>query len=179
MGRYTSFNGPGSYITAKIHKVSIGNFCSIARNCSIQEFNHITNRCTTYYIHRNLINAADRQKYIWQGPEENDIESRGPINIGNDVWIGAQCIILSGVTIGNGAVISANSTVTRNIPPYAIVGGSPAKVIRYRFDDSIIDHLEVLEWWNWDDSTIRKNSELFSGQMTLEKLESIELAVDP
>jgi virginiamycin A acetyltransferase len=171
IGRYTSFNGPGSDITARIHKVRIGNFCSIARNCTIQEFNHITNRCTTYYIHRNLFNASGRQEYIWQGPEEEDIESRGPINIGNDVWIGAQSVILSGVTIGNGAVISANSTVTRDIPPYAIAAGSPAKVIKYRFDDDIIKSLEKLEWWLWDDETIRNNPGLFNGPLTMDKLE--------
>jgi virginiamycin A acetyltransferase len=173
IGRYTTFNGPGSDITARIHKVSIGNFCSIARNCTIQEFNHITNRCTTYYIHRNLFNATGRQEYIWQGSEEQDIESRGPIIIGNDVWIGAQSIILSGVTIGNGAVISANSTVTRDIPPYAIAAGSPAKVIKYRFADGIIDRLEELEWWYWDDETIRNNPALFSGALTMEKLGKI------
>lgn len=173
IGRYTSFNGPGSDITARIHKVRIGNFCSIARNCTIQEFNHITSRCTTYYINRNLLKATGRQEYIWQGPEDEDIESRGPIIIGNDVWIGAQSLILSGVTIGNGAVISANSTVTRDIPPYAIVAGSPATVIKYRFDGEIIERLEKLEWWYWEDETIRKNPALFNGPLTLEKLEHI------
>lgn len=176
IGRYTTFNGPGSDITARIHKVRIGNFCSIARNCTIQEFNHITNRCTTYYIQRNLFNATGRQEYIWQGSEEEDIESRGPVIIGNDVWIGTQSIILSGVTIGNGAVVSANSTVTRDIPPYAIAAGSPAKVIKYRFSDEIIDRLEKLEWWYWDDETIRTNPALFNGTLTLKKLEEINSA---
>lgn len=176
IGRYTSFNGPGSDITARLHKVTVGNFCSVARNCTIQEFNHITDRCSTYYIHRNLIDAADRQGYIWQGPEDEDIESRGPVSIGNDVWIGAQSVILSGVTIGNGAVISANSTVTRDIPPFAIAAGSPAKVIRYRFDEAIIERLENIEWWHWDDEAIRRNAVLFSGPLTLEKLESIRPA---
>ena len=174
IGRYTSFNGPGSDITARTNKVSVGNFCSIARNCTIQEFNHITDRCSTYYIHRNLINAADRQGYIWQGPEDDDIESRGPVSIGNDVWIGAQSVILSGVTIGNGAVISANSTVTRDIPPFAIAAGSPAKVIRYRFDEDIIERLENIEWWHWDDEIIRRNAALFNGPLTLEKFKNIQ-----
>ena len=173
IGRYSSFIGPGSDITARIHKVTIGNFCSIARNCTIQEFNHITGRCTTYYINRNLINAAGRQKFIWEGAEAEDIESRGPVNIGNDVWVGAQSIILTGVTIGDGAVISANSTVTRDIPPFAIAAGSPAKIIKYRFDHEIIQRLDELEWWYWDDQTIRKNSALFNGPLTMDKLEHI------
>jgi|GEM_PF-3602515 len=106
IGRYTSIND--SHIVTKINGVMIGNFCSIARNCIIQEFNHITDRCTTYYIFRNLLDAEDRQSFIWDGPEDNDVESNGPIIIGNDVWIGAQVVILSGITIGNGAVVGAN-----------------------------------------------------------------------
>lgn len=175
IGRYTTFNGPESDITARIHKVSIGNFCSIARNCTIQEFNHITDRCTTYYINRNLLDASRRQEYIWSGSEAEDIESRGPVILGNDVWIGTQSIILSGVSIGNGAVISANSTVTKDIPPYAIAAGSPAKIIRFRFTDEIIEHLEQLEWWNWNDETIRNNADLFNGPLTMEKIKHVTI----
>ena len=172
IGRYTTFNGPGSDITSKVHGVVIGNFCSIARNCTIQEFNHITDRCTSYYIFRNLIDAGERQEYIWSGTEDKDIESRGPIVIGNDVWIGAQCVILSGVAIGDGAVIAANSTVTKDIPAYAIAGGTPAKVIRYRFPEEMIASLQKLAWWEWDDETIRANRDLFEGSLTAEKLNS-------
>jgi virginiamycin A acetyltransferase len=174
IGRYTSFNGPNSDIVAKIHGVTIGNFCSIARSCTIQEFNHKTDRCTSYYIVRNLIEAADRQECFWNGSEDNDIESRGPIAIGNDVWIGAQTVILSGVTIGSGAVIAANSTVTHDIPPYAIAGGTPAKVIRYRFDPELITALLQLEWWLWDDEQIRRNRELFEGTMTIDKIHAVK-----
>jgi len=173
IGRYTSFNGPGSDILAKIHGVTIGNFCSIARNCNIQEFNHITQRATTYYIFRNLIDAADRQENIWEGSENKDIESNGPITIGHDVWIGAQVVILSGVTIGDGAVIAANSTVNKNVPPYAIVGGSPARVLRYRFDEIICEKLQILAWWNWDDEKIRHHRSFFEEELTIEKLEDV------
>lgn len=174
IGRYTSFNGPGSDIISKVHDVTIGNFCSIARNCTIQEFNHKTDRCTSYYIIRNLIDAADRQEYIWSGSEDKDIESRGPITIGNDVWIGAQVVVLSGVTIGSGAVIAANSTVTHDVPPYAIVGGTPAKILKYRFDHELIKALLQLEWWLWDDEKIRRNRALFEGQMTKDKVAMFE-----
>lgn len=171
IGRYTSFNGPGSDIAAKIHPVTIGNFCSIARNCTIQEFNHITDRCTSYYIFRNLVNAESRQNFIWAGLESKDIESRGPISIGHDVWIGAQVVILSGVTIGTGAVIAANSTVTRDIPPYAIAGGTPAKVIKYRFPEEVIQKLLELRWWDWSDEKIRFHKSFFEGELNSDALD--------
>jgi len=71
-------------------------------------------------------------------------------NIGNDVWIGAQAVIKAGVTIGDGAVIGGNSLVTKDVPPYAIVGGTPAKVIKYRFPEPIINALLELKWWEFD-----------------------------
>ena len=171
IGRYTSFNGPGSDIATSIHGVTIGNFCSIARQCTIQEHNHIHDRCTTYFIFKNLIDAESRQHSIWSGSQVKDIVSNGPITIGHDVWIGAQVVILSGVTIGHGAVIAANSTVTNDVPPYSIVGGTPAKTIKTRFPKEVIQALMELSWWDWDDEKIRANQELFEGEMTLEKLE--------
>ncbi|MGV2442242.1 CatB-related O-acetyltransferase, partial [Bacillus atrophaeus] len=77
------------------------------------------------------------------------------IVVGNDVWIGYQSCILSGVTIGNGAIIGAKSVVTKDVPPYSIVAGNPAKFIRYRFPQEIIDKLENLAWWDWDISVIK------------------------
>lgn len=74
--------------------------------------------------------------------------TKGDIKIGNDVWIGVDCIIKRGLTIGNGAVIGANSVVTKDVPPYAIVVGSPAKIIRYRFEQQKIDLIENSKWWS-------------------------------
>lgn len=82
--------------------------------------------------------------------------SKGDIVVGNDVWIGYQSCILSGVTIGNGAIIGAKSVVTKDVPPYAIVAGNPAKFIRYRFPQETIDKLEHLAWWDWDISVIKE-----------------------
>lgn len=82
-------------------------------------------------------------------PESWIGQSRGDTVIGNDVWIGMGCTIMPGVTIGDGAIIAANSTVVSDIPPYAIAGGNPAKVLRTRFDDATIERLCDIAWWHW------------------------------
>jgi tetrahydrodipicolinate N-succinyltransferase len=84
-----------------------------------------------------------------------------PISIGSDVWIGAGAMILDGVNIGHGAVVGARSVVTKNVPPYAIVAGVPARIIRYRFTDEIIARLLEIAWWNLDDSVISEKIEFF------------------
>ena len=84
-----------------------------------------------------------------------------PIHIGNDVWIGARSIIMDGVSIGDGAIVAAGSVVTKDVPPYAVVGGSPAKIIKYKFSQDIIDRLEEIQWWNLPDEEITKVVDLF------------------
>ena len=83
--------------------------------------------------------------------------------IGNDVWIGYDALIMPGVNVGNGAIIAARSVVTGDVPAYAIVGGNPAKVIRYRFDDDTITRLNNLAWWNWPTEQISRNLKLIAG----------------
>jgi serine acetyltransferase len=83
---------------------------------------------------------------------------KGNITIGNDVWIGAKSTIMSGVKIGHGAVIGSGSVVAKDVPPYAIVVGNPAKVIKYRFDEQQIKDLQNIAWWNWDESKIKEES---------------------
>jgi serine acetyltransferase len=80
--------------------------------------------------------------------------------IGNDVWIGMDATILSGVTVGNGAVIAAGSIVNKNIPAYAIVAGNPAKVVKYRFDQETIDKLQEMQWWDWNPDKIGEATQL-------------------
>lgn len=84
-------------------------------------------------------------------------DNHGSITIGNDVWIGYEAVILSGVTIGDGAIIGARAVVTRDIPPYTIAAGVPAKPIRRRFDVETIARLEELRWWDWEEEKIRQN----------------------
>lgn len=84
-------------------------------------------------------------------------DNKGDITIGNDVWIGYEAVIMSGVTIGDGAIIATRAVVTKDVPPYTIVGGVPAKPIRKRYCQDIIDRLQQLQWWNWDRKRIQDN----------------------
>lgn len=90
--------------------------------------------------------------------------------IGNDVWIGANATILQGITIGDGAIVAAGSIVTKDVPPYAIVGGIPAKVIRYRFEEEEIANLLEIEWWNKDEAWIAEHADKFSNPLEFYKL---------
>ena len=83
-------------------------------------------------------------------------DNKGDIVIGNDVWIGYEAVIMAGVHIGNGAIIAARAVVTKDVPPYTIVGGVPARPIRKRFDEEVIQELETLQWWNWSAEKIRR-----------------------
>lgn len=161
VGNNTTINGPGTEFYSSVSKIKIGSFCSIARHTAIQDHNHNIKNITTYFIKYHVFKESNRS---------SDLVSKGDVVIGNDVWIGTQCVILSGVTIGDGAVIAANSVVTKDVPPYAIVGGTPAKVLQYRFTQEIIDKLLEIKWWDWDIEKIKRNKSLFYGEITLEKL---------
>lgn len=166
LGKYSVMNGPNTNVYAALNNVEIGSFCSVAANVTFQEFTHYTDRITTHLILKHIFKQSNK-----------DIFSKGSIVVGNDVWIGANTTVLSGITIGNGAIIGSNSLVNKDIPPYAIVAGSPAKLIRYRFDDEVIEHLEKLRWWEWSLSKILKNRFIFEETLSLEKLKKIEKIV--
>lgn len=118
------------------HQVTIGNYCSVARNVEFMiGGNHRTDWISTFPFPEALAAGSPF--------------SRGPIVIGSDVWIGKNALILSGVRIGHGAVIGAGSVVTRDVRPYAVVAGNPAREHRRRFTDGQIDALLSIEWWNW------------------------------
>lgn len=157
LGRFVSINGPGTRISARINKVKIGDFTSIASNVIIQEDYHNYTRPTSYFIMQNIFGESVM----------NDVFTKGTIEIGEDVWVGSNSTILSGVKIGRGSIIGAGSVVTKDVPKYAIVAGNPAKVIKYRFDDEIIDELEKLEWWNWNIDEIKKNKAFFNKKLSI------------
>ena len=140
-------------------KLIIGNFCSIADNLTIYlGGNHRTDWISTYpfgHIHQNIFN-----KFNGDGHPA----TKGDVIIGNDVWIGANVTIMSGVTIGDGVVIANNSHVVKNVEPYSLVGGNPAKFIKYRFTPDQIQKLLEIKWWNWDDEKINRYTPLLCSQ---------------
>lgn len=129
--------------------VTIGKYCSISNNCYIiGGGEHFYKRVTTY-------------PFPIVQPQ---IFSKGDVVIGNDVWICDGVTIISGVHIGNGAVIGAGALVTKDVPPYAIVGGVPAKIIKYRFPQDIIDKLIKICWWDWKEEDIMINATLLCSE---------------
>ena len=124
----------------------IGSFCSIARNVTIILYgDHRIDWVTTY----PFMNFRASARGI-----EGHPRIKGEVVIENDVWIGYGATILAGVRIGNGAVVGACSLVTKSVPPYGIVAGNPAKLLRSRFPDETVRLLEQLAWWDWDDATL-------------------------
>lgn len=136
-------------------KLTIGNFCSIADNVKIfLGGNHRIDWVTTYPFNA-LSDIWDNAKDIIGHPA-----TKGDVIIGNDVWIGYGATILSGVTISDGAVIGAEAVVTKDVSPYAIVVGNPAREIKKRFSDENIKQLLKIKWWDWEDSEISKKIHL-------------------
>lgn len=132
--------------------LQIGKFCSIADGVTIfLGGNHRTDWVSTFPFNK-LPEAFPNGVNITGHPI-----SKGNITIGNDVWIGYGATILSGIIIGDGAVIAAKAVVTKNVAPYEIVGGNPAKHLKYRFNENEISELLRIKWWNWDIDKIKSN----------------------
>ncbi len=149
VGRFT-YGTPQFMLWDLNEKITIGSFCSIANDVAIfGGGEHFNNRITTSPL--RLFFSEDMGAWL------EDCTSKGPTTIGNDVWIGYRAIILSGVSIGDGAIIGAGSVVTKDVKPYAIVAGNPARLIRYRFNKSTIKAMSKLKWWDWDLDQIKKN----------------------
>lgn len=144
----------------------IGKFCSISWNVSIGGANHdyrkVTQHSFLYTKNQGLID-----KPLYDRFSEH-------CKIGNDVWIGCHAVICRGVVIGNGAVIGAGSVVTHDVPPYTIVAGIPARIIKKRFSNNIIEMLNEVKWWNFDDDTIKRNIELFNSEPDLQVLSQLK-----
>ncbi|WP_343289954.1 CatB-related O-acetyltransferase [Ferrimonas balearica] len=160
VGRY-SYTGMN---TVLMH-ACVGAFCSISWNVTVGGANHDYRRMTQ---HSFLYNDCDRIRPDGESPKYDRFAE--PVVIGNDVWIAAGAAITRGVTIGDGAVIAANAVVTKDVPPYAIVAGSPAKIIKYRFTPEIIELLTQLRWWQWPVEKIKQHYALLSEQPERESL---------
>jgi virginiamycin A acetyltransferase len=148
--------------------VNIGSFCSISWNVSIGGANHDYTRVVQHsLLYNNHDNLRPDYREI---PYDRFNES---LDIGSDVWVAAGAVILPGLKIGHGAVIGANSVVTHDVPPYAIVVGSPVKIVRWRFDSEIIELLLRLEWWQWEEAKILDNFDILSSQPDVKRLKSL------
>ncbi len=164
---HSSKLGKYSYISqySIVNKTKVGKFCSIANGCYIGLWEHNIDVSThSFYLYEHSGNFV-------KGYKNYDKDKIQTI-IGNDVWIGANSVLLKGVVIGDGAIIGASAVVTKDIPPYAVVIGNPAKIIKYRYNQKDIDWLLKLQWWNFKRKKIklliRKNA--FSNFKLFKKL---------
>ena len=144
-----------SYVVndAQITYTTIGKFCSIAAMTRINPGNHPMHRASqAHFIYR--------ASAYFEGEKDEaeffDWRRRHHVDIGHDVWIGHGAIILPGRSVGSGAVIAAGAVVTKDVPPYTIVAGNPARPIRRRFPEQVADRLAALAWWDWDHETLRR-----------------------
>ena len=142
-------------------RLVIGKFCSLACGARFlfNSANHTLGSLSTYPF-----------PIFWGeewGIDKSEVASawdnRGDIVVGNDVWIGYEAVVMAGVTIGDGAIVASRAVVTRDVPPYAIVGGVPAKVIKYRFDQATVESLLRIKWWEWPAERIRRALPLIRG----------------
>lgn len=138
-------------------RLIIGKYCSIACGAKFlfNSANHTMTSLSTYPFPLFFEEWGLEKKNV-----TNAWDNKGDIVIGSDVWIGYEAVILAGVTIGDGAIIGTRAVVTKDVPPYTIVGGIPAKPIRKRFDDEMISHLLALKWWDWAEERIAQNINL-------------------
>lgn len=151
MGKYSYI---GNFCT--IVNTEIGNFCSIADYCIIGGANHPINWVSTspvFHEGRNIM----RKNFA-----KHEFRTTKKTVIGNDVWIGSNCLIKSGITIEDGAIIGMGSVVTKNVGKYEIWAGNPAKFIRKRFDDDKIEQIINSKWWDWDEHKLYKNAIYFN-----------------
>ena len=137
------------------YQVHLGKYNSIGRDCN-------------FFLHANhRADWVSTSSQLW-GPVTPEIAQthmdmghptcKGDINVGNDVWIGVMSTIMSGITIGDGAIVGAGSTVTKDVPPFAIVAGNPGKIVKYRFTEEQIEKLLQISWWNWEENKIKENA---------------------
>jgi len=147
IGDYTRINGKIQIIASG--EATIGKYCAIGRDVLIITSNHVVFRASV-----QLVLYLRMFKY-------DNVETRGAVEIGSDVWIGDRVVMVPGAKIRDGCVIGAGSVVTKEIPPYSIAVGVPAKVIRSRFPENTVEQLLKIKWWDWEEERIKRNRDFF------------------
>lgn len=140
------------YFPANNTQLIIGKFSCLANKCKfmMSGAQHHLNSFTAYPLFWNFIDDPEVKNYMEIIPDKQYYHKEyGDTLVGNDVWIGYDALIMPGIKIGDGAIVGARAVVTKDVPPYTIVGGNPATIIRNRFDDKTIHQLLEIEWWNW------------------------------
>ncbi len=155
LGKY-SYAHEYKEVGDEIKETIVGNFSSI-NSLTVLGFNDKNYKIGNISNYPFYLCSPD----LFEINETNIINSSKITRIGNDVWIGSGVTINNGVKIGDGVIIAYNSYVTEDIPPYCIVGGNPAKIIKKRYNDEIIEKLVKIQWWNWPDIKIKQNKEYF------------------
>lgn len=147
--------GFGSYINQNttLKNAIVGKFCCISWNVCLYGGSSHNYQAPSMY-------TAYHWKHIFGSSVDTNTEEKKKSVIGNDVWIGNGAIVINGVSIGDGTIIGAGAVVTKDVPPYSVVAGVPAKVIKKRFSDDVISRLLKVQWWNWPIKVISKNEEL-------------------
>lgn len=172
IGKKTYFNGKlgkYSYIGDNCRiSANIGRFCSISSNVKTVEGRHPIDFISTnpvFYSTEKQCGCSFVQKKYFEEIQYVNFEEKIACIIGNDVWIGENVLIKSGIKIGDGAIIAMGAVVTHNVEPYSIVGGVPAKLIKKRFCNEIVQELIKLQWWNKSEDTIKENINLFNTKL--------------
>ena len=170
VGDYTYYDGrehgkkfeTENVVFANTCRLIIGKFCQIAYGTKflVTDANHQMSGFSAFpfFIFGRMAEGCPE----WEN-YKLDLPDKGDTVIGNDVWFGHEAMVMPGVKIGDGAIIGARSVVVKDVPPYTIVGGNPAQIIRKRFSDEIINQLVQIQWWNWDYEKITRNISIIVG----------------
>lgn len=164
IGRYTYVAG------ARVANASVGPFCSIGPQAIVGGLGrHPIDHLSTHPIFYSVDNKIG-VSFVDKDLTYNVFHEFLPVVIGADVWIGARATVLDGIEVGHGAIIAAGAVVTKNVPPYAVVGGVPAKIIKFRFSNQIINELLRDKWWEQDDEQIKEYLHIFNGKNNFNNL---------
>lgn len=160
IGKRTSI---GRY--SKIRDARIGKYCSVSWDVTIGAVSHPSTHISSH--------AFPYRKQFGLVEQDFNIEQKTTW-IGNDVWIGCNSVILSGVSVGDGAIIGAGAVVTKDVPSYGIVTGVPARLLRYRFESEVIKELQTIQWWDFPDDVIKKHIDLFNQEITFDTVRALK-----